>query len=219
MSPHHFLRNELNAACPLCHHVPDEKFEFICELCDTAFNPIKEFGKCPYCERTITVLTDNVKGGCGYSSFLLDWYKDIPEMSRVMLDETKTASAHEFGQRKRLESYLSFSKMTLYSELPFETILDSGGNSDCKEAFASRTTNELIEIFNSQSGGREDVNKKECRRMFILVQELMSRGLNFENIKGYNESKKLHYVAFWAPIELWANKVIWTIEGRAKYYY
>src|SRR5688500_3078423 len=68
------LIKDFTAQCPNCSWIPPKKFESICEVCNGYFDPLAQFGKCPFCDAAYKMCCDKAGNGCGQSSLIEDWY-------------------------------------------------------------------------------------------------------------------------------------------------
>lgn len=198
---------------------------------------IKNFNfKCPHCERSLfprnvstsfeqtdgfflyypEIYCDPANQGCGKTASTDKWIVELPAILSNMINEVLQVSADELTARKNLETYFFYKNRQFYSEIPFETAAFKKGNTDCAIPFANFSNKQLIDIFNSQAG-IDTLNKSECRIMFILLQELFHRGVDFNFFKSYDEEEGLHRILLSDQIELMNKKVVLTRLGRIKY--
>lgn len=197
----------------------------------------KDFNfKCPHCGRALfprnvstsfgqtdasflqylEIYCDPASQGCGKTAPTDEWIVELPAILSNMINEVLLVSAEELTARKNLETYFSYKNRRFYSEIPFETAAFKKGNTDCAIPFTNFSNKQLVDIFNTQAG-IDTLNKSECRIMFILIQELVHRGIDFNFFKSYDEEEGLHRILLSDQIELMNKKVVLTRLGRIKY--
>ena len=207
------LKQEFTKKCPCCALPPQQ--QFTC-TCGQHFDPISNDVTCPNCSRDLKIYCDPASHGCGHTACVEEWIEQLPAIVQTMLDEVASLFSEEYCARKILEDYFQYSKGMFTSQIPFETGPFPLGAADCAGPFSKFSTKELIDLLNTQAG-IGSLSKTECRRIFLLLQELVRRGINFNFFKSYDEKEGLHKIWMGDAIELWGNKVMLTMEGRMKY--
>ncbi len=208
------LRRDFTIKCSCCGLEPSQ-YEYKCS-CGQPFNVFLNNFTCPDCLKELEIYCDPANQGCGHTAPVEEWIEQLPAIVKTMLDEVTQITAEEFKARKILESYFQYSEGDFISKIPFESGPFTLGASDCAVPFSTFSTKELIDLFNKPAG-IETLSRTECRRMFLLIQELVKRGINFNFFKSHDREKDVHKIWMGDAIELSGKKVVLTFAGRMRY--
>ncbi|HSN61304.1 MAG TPA: hypothetical protein VLR49_10240, partial [Ferruginibacter sp.] len=177
------LNQDFTITCPCCAWHPPQQ-EFKC-TCGQHFEPFLNNVTCSACSKGLEIYCDPASHGCGHTACVEEWVEQLPAIVQTMVDEVALLTAEEYKARKNLETYFEYCDGHFISQIPFETAPFTMGISDCVLPFSEYSTKELIDLFNTQAG-IESLTKTECRRIFLLLQELVSRGINFNFFKSHD---------------------------------